>query len=159
MTCDGRWTTRPGAQERIDELGDAWADGEPHPPEEAPFLSIEKTWHKLHHLLAAHGGTAVDVVRGGAELPLEDGTDYGPARYFTPGEVARAAGSLAETPFDALAGHYDLAAMRSAEVYLLPENEAEVPLGLKTLRERYGELVRFFAAAAGAGDAVVLMLA
>ncbi|MFD7306145.1 YfbM family protein [Streptomyces pharetrae] len=147
------------AQEHIDELGDAWAEGEPLPPEKAPFFSIEKAWHKLHHLLAAHGGMPVDVIHGGAELPLEDELDYGPARYLSPEGVARAGGFLAATPFDILARHYDLAAMRRAEIYLLPESDAEVPADLDTLRHRYEELTRFFAAAATARDAVALMLA
>lgn len=71
--------------------------------------------------------------------------------------VARAGGYLAATPFDELAQHYDLAAMRSAEVYLLPESESEVPLDLDTLRRRYEELTQFFAAAAAAGDSVIVM--
>lgn len=147
------------AQEHIDELGNAWAEGEPLPPEKAPFFSIEKAWHKLHHLLAAHGGMPVDIIHGGAELPLEDELDYGPARYLSPEDIARAGGFLAATPFDELARHYDLAAMRRAEIYLLPESDAEVPTDLDTLRHRYEELTRFFAAAATAGDAVALMLA
>lgn len=44
------------AQEHLAELGDAWAGEGSLPPEKAPFFSIEKAWHKLHHLLAAHGG-------------------------------------------------------------------------------------------------------
>jgi hypothetical protein len=31
------------AQERLDELGDAWAEGDPPPPEKAPYFSIEKS--------------------------------------------------------------------------------------------------------------------
>ncbi|AIS02571.1 hypothetical protein SGLAU_33215 (plasmid) [Streptomyces glaucescens] len=92
------------AQEHIDELGDAWAEGEPLSPEKAPFFSIEKAWHKLHHLLAAHGGMPVDIIHGGVELPLEDELDYGPARYLSPEDVARAGGFLAATPFGELAG-------------------------------------------------------
>jgi hypothetical protein len=107
--------------------------------------------------MAAHGGMSVDVIHGGAELPLEDDRDYGPARYLSPEDVARAGGYLAATPFDELAQHYDLAAMRSAEVYLLPESESEVPLDLDTLRRRYEELTQFFAAAAAAGDSVIVM--
>jgi hypothetical protein len=41
----------------------------------------------------------------------------------------------------------------------LPESDAEVPADLDTLRHRYEELTRFFAAAATARDAVALMLA
>nr|WP_279628031.1 DUF1877 family protein [Streptomyces glaucescens] len=55
--------------------------------------------------------------------------------------------------------HYDMAAMRRAETYLLPESDAEVPADLATLQHRYEELTRFFSAAASAGDAVALMLA
>jgi hypothetical protein len=35
------------AQEHIDELGDAWAEEDRLSPEEAPYFSIEKSWHKL----------------------------------------------------------------------------------------------------------------
>ncbi|MEI5100868.1 YfbM family protein [Streptomyces sp. PmtG] len=147
------------AQEHIDELGDAWAEEDPLPPEKAPYFSIEKSWHKLHYLIAAHGGMPADVIYGGAELPLEDDMDYGPARYLPPEDVARASGCLATTPFDELARHYDLAAMRSAEIYLLPESETGVPSDLEALRHRYEELTRFFSAAATAGDGVALMLA
>ncbi|MGW1917808.1 YfbM family protein [Streptomyces sp. NPDC002076] len=147
------------AQERIDELGDAWAEEAPLPPEKAPYFSIEKSWHKLHYLIAAHGGMPVDVIHGGAELPLEDDMDFGPARYLSPEDVARASGCLATTRFDELAGYYDLATMSSAEIYFLPESETEVPSDLDTLRHRYEELTRFFSAAAAAGDGVVLMLA
>ncbi|MFD8912318.1 YfbM family protein [Streptomyces sp. NPDC059575] len=147
------------AQERIDELGDAWAEEDPLPPEKAPYFSIEKSWHKLHYLMAAHRGIPVDVIHGGVELPLEDDMDYGPARYLSSGDVARASDFLATTPFGELARHYDLAAMRSAEIYLVPDSEAEVPSDLDALRHRYEELSRFFSAAATAGDVVVLMLA
>jgi hypothetical protein len=77
------------AQERIGELGDAWAEGDPLPPEKATYFSIEKSWHKLHYLIAAHGGMPVDVIQGGAELPLEDDLDYGPARYLSSEDVVR----------------------------------------------------------------------
>jgi len=49
--------------------------------------------------------------------------------------------------------------MRGAEIYLLPESEAEIPADLDTLRQRYEELAQFLSAAAAAGDAIVLMLA
>ena len=147
------------AQEHIDELGDVWAEGDPLPPEKAFFFSIEKSWHKLRYLCAGQGGMPVDVVHGGAELPLEDAMDYGSARYLSPEDVTRAAGFLAATPFGELARHYDWAAMRGAEIYLLPESEAEIPADLDTLRQRYEELAQFLSAAAAAGDAIVLMLA
>lgn len=70
------------AQKHLDELGDAWADGDPLPPEKAPFSSIEKAWHKLHHLLAAHGGMPVDIVHGGAELVLEEDLADGGDRTY-----------------------------------------------------------------------------
>ncbi|MEU0669239.1 DUF1877 family protein [Streptomyces lavendulocolor] len=103
---------------------------------------IERSWHKLHYLIAAHGGIPVDVIHGGAELPLEDGLGYGPARCLSSEDVVRASSCLAATPFDELARHYDLAAMGSAEIYLLPASEAEVPSDLDTLRHRYQELLR-----------------
>ncbi|GAA4078692.1 YfbM family protein [Actinomadura miaoliensis] len=146
------------AQKRLDDLADAWAYEEPLPPEEAPYFSIEKSWDKLHYLLRAHGGMTIDVIHGGAELPLDDETDFGPARYLTPSEVAEAGAFLAATPFDDLARHYDLPAMLAAEIYLVPAAEADVPFDLDALRCRYDELTRFFGAAAKAGDAVVLML-
>jgi hypothetical protein len=83
---------------------------------------------------------------------------YGPARYLSPQDVARAVGFLAATPFGELARHYDLAAMRRAGIYLLPESETGVTSDLETLRHRCEELTRFFRAAAAAGDAVVLIL-
>ncbi|MEU0718601.1 DUF1877 family protein [Streptomyces lavendulocolor] len=58
-------------------------------------------------------------------------------------DVVRASSCLAATPFDELARHYDLAAMGSAEIYLLPASEAEVPSDLDTLQHRYQELTRF----------------
>jgi hypothetical protein len=72
--------------------------------------------------------------------------------------LSGASSCLAATPFDELARHYDLAAMCSAEIYLLPESEAEVPSDRDTLRHRYQELTRFFSAVATGGDGVVLML-
>ena len=57
-----------------------------------------------------------------------------------------------------MAGLVRAGGQRRAEVYLLPESDAEVPSDLETLRRRYEELARFFSAAATAGDAVVLML-
>lgn len=84
--------------------------------------------------------------------------DYGPARYLTPEDVAHANRFLTATPFDEFARHYDLAAMRNAETYLLPESDAEIPADLDTLRHHYEELARFFSAAAATGDAMALML-
>ncbi|MGV2918809.1 DUF1877 family protein [Streptomyces alfalfae] len=86
------------AQEHMNELGDAWAEEDPLPPEKAPYSSIEKSRHKLHYPIAAHGGMPVDVIHGGVELPCEDDMD-GPARYLPPEDVARANGCLATTPF------------------------------------------------------------
>ncbi|MEU3555839.1 DUF1877 family protein [Streptomyces fragilis] len=78
---------------------------------------------------------------------------------MSPEDVTRAGGFLAAMTFDVLAWHYDLASMYRAEIYLLPESDAEVPTDLDTLRHDYEELTRFFVGAATAGDAVALMLA
>ncbi|NEA26425.1 DUF1877 family protein [Actinomadura bangladeshensis] len=74
-------------------------------------------------------------------------------------ELVRAtATTLNRTSADALLAHYDAQAMQNAEIYPETWDSDEDDLNQEWLRGHYQKLVRFFAAAAHSGDAVLIAL-
>jgi hypothetical protein len=116
-------------------------------------VDVDKAWNGIWFLLKA-AGAPVDVVGGGALLSDED-LGYGPARYMTPDEVTLAAASLAALPWEKLACRFDPAQMNSDNVYPAIWDDDGA---LDYLRVNYAVLVKFFDAAAAAGDGVILWL-
>ncbi|WP_164545262.1 DUF1877 family protein [Antribacter gilvus] len=145
---------REWAETRLDALADEWVEYD-LPPEDARYFSLGRAWGPLHGLLLAQPGMPVDVVQGGTPLGLDGG--IGPVRYLAPQDVLSAAVFLGATPFTVLAAQYDVAQTCDGEPCADPDEHLPEE-GLPLLGERYAELRRFYAAAAAAGDAVVLML-
>lgn len=141
------------AAERLDTLAEEWVELD-LAPEDARYFSVGRAWGPLHALLRERQ-PAVDVVRGGTPLGLDGG--WGPVRSLTPDEVRHAAEFLGATPFATLADGYDVTQLCDSESCPDPTEhlDEERP---QVLGERYDELRRFCAAAAAAGDGVVLML-
>jgi hypothetical protein len=117
-------------------------------------FDVDKAWNGIWFLLSAAGGAPVDVVGGGAAVSDED-LGYGPARYLAPGEVRQGASHLTTVPFDRLADYFDPAQMYADNIYPAIWNDDHA---LEYLRGHYEGLVRFFSAAAAAGDAIILWL-
>src|SRR5262249_38852831 len=68
----------------------------PGPGSPGHSVSIDKAWHGLHYLLCGAPepapGPLGQAVFGGTEIGEDQG--YGPARYFTPAQVAEIATAL-----------------------------------------------------------------
>jgi hypothetical protein len=62
----------------------------------APVLALEKSWHGLHYLLCGEVESGPTVLSQAVIGGLEVGDDYGygPARYFSPSQVATVAREL-----------------------------------------------------------------
>ena len=90
------------------------------PDEEPDEEDIEKSWHAIHYLLtgSAWGGDPPlnFLVSGGREIGGVD-VGYGPARGFTPAEVAEIAAALDPITGDDLRRHLDREAMANAQIY------------------------------------------
>lgn len=105
----------------------------PAQAEEAPVLDValedrpeddegdaDKAWNAIHYLLTgtAEGGTfpAAFILHGG--IPLGDEDDgYGPARLFSPDEVALINDTLQKETLESFQSRYDGRAMDKAKVY------------------------------------------
>ncbi|GAA1876236.1 DUF1877 family protein [Myceligenerans crystallogenes] len=144
-------TDRDWVAARVEALADEWVERDV-PPGEARYFTIGLAWGGLHGLLREHGGLGIDVVQGGE--PLDVPGAFGTARLLPAGDVAAAADFLTATPFDDLAPHYDVAVCEGCPAPAEHPQEER----LETLATAYADLAQFFGAAAGAGDAVVLML-
>ena len=144
------------AERRLDALATEWTELD-LPPDEARYLSIGTAWGALYGLLRASADLPVDVIRGGGALELPVEPRFGPARYLEPVEVRRAADALRATPFDQIAGHYDIAIVCDDDVCPEPAEHADDEPA--RLRAPYEELTVFFAASADVGDGVVVLLA
>jgi hypothetical protein len=120
-------------------------------------VSLDKAWHGLHYLLCGASepvpGPLGQAVFGGTEIGEDQG--YGPARYFTPAQVAEIAGALQSLGLEHdLDARFDAAAMTQLGIY--PGVwEAE---DLDWLIEAFHTLRDFYAAASQAEQAVVTLL-
>jgi len=122
-------------------------------------LDLDKAWHGIHYLLAGTAWTpgkgAGQVILGGTPLGGDQG--YGPARFFSVGEVRLLAGLLeAETPAK-LTARFDAKAMDREKIY--PDVWVrEGKEALDYLLEYYVQLVAFYRAAAKADRAVLFVV-
>ncbi len=136
----------------LDALSDVWITGDPA-PEEARFFDVDTSWPGIEIVLS-RGNVPLDLVNGTKPLPISEEWGYGSPSYLTPDQVAAAAAALAGKPFQTLVA----AADPPAPVPGVPSRCAGGETSRQYLTFHGQRLVRFFAAAAAAGDAVVVML-
>jgi hypothetical protein len=123
-------------------------------------LSIEKAWHGVHFILCGEpepGPTLLSqAVLGGSALGSDDEgfSGYGPARYFTAGQVAQLAAQLSAPELEAaIAGRFDAGRMEELGIYpgWSASDAGLVMDGFTRLRDFYGD-------AANRGNAIVTCL-
>lgn len=144
------------------EWGAAFVEGmseaehdSPLPPEQSRCLDTDTAWDAIGFLLR-RAGCAVDLVRGEEPVPGADEWGYGPPRHLTPERVAAAAEALAALPFGKLADGIGPGDLARAGVY--PQILWEQAGSLEHVRACYEQLPPYFAAAARAGEAVLVWL-
>jgi hypothetical protein len=122
-----------------------------------PF-DVGRAWHAVHMLLNGSpwggSGPAFDVVLGGTVLG--DPSTYEPVRVLVPQRVSAVAVLLAGLPPEDLRGRFTHRAFRQAEVYPDVWDQPDVLTGF--VLPAYDALRTFYAAAAAAGDAVLVQL-
>jgi len=138
-------------------------------PDAAPLLmadadpdelfDVGRAWHAVHVLLNGSpwggSGPSFDTVLGGT--PLGDPSTYEPVRVLVPDRVSAVAVLLTEVPGADLRSRFTHRAFRQAEVY--PDEAWDRPDALTAfVLPAYEALRGFYAAAAAAGDAVLLQL-
>ena len=129
----------------------------PAPGTAGHSVSLDKAWHGLHYLLCGAPepvpGPLGQAVFGGSEIGEDQG--YGPARYFSPAQVAEIASALQAQGLEReLRARFDGPAMTQLGIY---------PGGWETddgdwLIEAFHTLRDFYAAASKAEQAVVTLI-
>ncbi|MCW2897826.1 MAG: hypothetical protein JWO67_91 [Streptosporangiaceae bacterium] len=129
------------------------------------LLDVGGAWQGLHYLLTGDPWDGrppeADAVCGGRLLTEDGAAELGmDVIYLAPERVKPAADHLVSTPFDSIAGRYDLARMASAGVQDAAEWARRPPLEARDrmLRPAYDALTGFFVAAAGDGQAVYKLM-
>jgi Domain of unknown function (DUF1877) len=120
-------------------------------------ISIDKAWHGLHYLLCGAPepapGPLGQAVFGGTEIGEDQG--YGPARYFTPTQVAEIASALQSPSLEReLYARFDAAAMTQMGIYpgvWEPDDHDWLIEAFHTVRD-------FYAGASQAEQAVVTLI-
>lgn len=119
-------------------------------------LDVDKSWHGIHFLLtgsAWEGKPPLSLaVLGGTEIGDDNG--YGPTRYLTANEVKTVAAALKDITPAQLVQRQTPAQMKAAELYSSDGSRDD----MECIREHYGQLRKFYLAAADRGDAVLLDL-
>ncbi len=124
----------------------------------AARLSLDKAWHGLHYLLCGHLDSTPSplgqVIMGGTEIG-DDEMGYGPARHFTPAEVANIAVELSAATLEAqMQGRFDPARMVNLDIYPGGWDSS----GLRWLMDEFRNLRAFFVDASSHRAAVVTCL-
>jgi hypothetical protein len=122
-------------------------------------LSLDKAWHGIHYVLcgAVEPGDSLlsRAVLGGTEVG-EDFSGYGPARCFTPGQVAELAGALGAPQVEQEASdRYDPQRMTELGIYPFGWDEED---NREWIFDAFRELRDFYAEAAAQGRGVVTCL-
>ncbi len=86
-----------------------------------PDISLDKAWHGVHYLLCGEiepGATLLSqAVLGGTEIG-DDDSGYGPARYFSPRQVADASRELSDPALEsAMRPRFDPKQMNGLGIY------------------------------------------
>jgi hypothetical protein len=129
----------------------------PAPGTPGHSVSLDKAWHGLHYLLCGVlepvPGPLGQAVFGGSEIGEDRG--YGPARCFTPAQVAEIAGALQSPCLEReLNARFDAAAMTLLGIYpgvWETDDHDWLIEAFRTLRD-------FYAAASQAEQAVVTLI-
>jgi hypothetical protein len=137
----------------VEEVQDTGEETEPAPAE-ARHYSTYKTWDMLRFLLA-RAEFPVNVILGEEPFAEDEDWGYGPPRYLRPERVRLAAEALRATTYAQLIHDVDPDELTTAEVYPLGWNE---PGSLEWALPWYDGLTRFFEAAAGSDDAMLVWL-
>ena len=118
-------------------------------------VDLDRAWSILDFLLtdrAGEGeGITSDVILGGIEFTEDLGT--GPARYYRPKDVHRAARELIAIEPEELWKRFDLEAVETANVY--PRGWSGSSSERDYVVEAFQRLKAFFVQAAKSGDAVI----
>lgn len=120
-------------------------------------VDVDKAWAGIHYVLT---GTAdagewpwYDVVLGGNSIGDDRG--YGPVRYHTAHDTAAIAQALSQITVDEFRNRFDPAAMTTADVYPAIWDQA---WALDYVSDAYAKVKDCYAAAAAAGDAMLLWI-
>jgi Domain of unknown function (DUF1877) len=123
-------------------------------------LSLDKAWHGVHYVLCgkAEPGASLlsQAVMGGADLGEDDEgfSGYGPARLFTPAQVAAISKELSRPQLEQeAAARFDAAAMTRLKIYpgFAASDASWVMDAFRSLRD-------FYADAAAKGNGIVTCL-
>jgi hypothetical protein len=122
--------------------------------EDPLFHCVEGNWTGMHYLL---NGSGIDegeapldfFTAGGAEVGDID-LGYGPARVFTPSELAELARALASITDDMLRSRFDAPAMDRAEVHGWEPDDRDVLVG------QTRELLSYLAGGAARGLGLIV---
>ncbi len=127
------------------------------PPPAEELLSLDKTWHCLHFLLAGEPWEgelpAASLLAGGSELGEVD-VGYGPARALAPEQVADFHRHLESVSESELRERCDPEQMEAAEIYGAVRSRDE----LSALWPYLEALRDFLGRATADGDAVIVYL-
>ena len=124
-------------------------------------LDLDKAWHGVHYLLTRSAdeveGPAGYLLSGGEELDDDDDGDAA-ARLLDPAQVRAFAAHLAALDDDEVARRYDPARMKALSIYpdVIWERPEETDAPRAFVLDAFRELRAFTAAAAEAGDAIVV---
>ncbi|OCA87933.1 hypothetical protein A8F94_08880 [Bacillus sp. FJAT-27225] len=125
-------------------------------------LDIDKSWHGIYFLLTGETGedeipdNIGKAVLGGTEIG-EDISDYGPARYFEPQEVARLYDELKQIPASQLAERFNIEALNANDIY--PMGNRWSAEDKDYLIEYYDFLVNYYKTAAENNEAMLMVIA
>ena len=122
-------------------------------------LDLDKAWHGVHYVLsgAVEPGEPLlsRAVLGGTELE-DDFSGYGPARFFTPAEVAELAEALDDPQVDRdAAARFDPERMTELGIYPFGWDEED---SREWIFDALRDLRGFYSGAASRGGAVVTCL-
>lgn len=149
---------------RIQQVADTQPEGPPRWTEAGPGeeLNIDKAWHGLHFLFTGTADSeeepACFIIAGGEDIGDDDGDQI--PRLLSPAQVRDFAAFLGALSHDELRRRFDPARMTELRIYpdvvwKRPEEEDQ-PLAF--LLGAFDELQTFMAAAATAGDSVVIAI-
>jgi hypothetical protein len=135
---------------------------------ERTVLELEKAWHGVHYLMCGltEPGAALlsQPVLGGVPLGEDDEgfSGYGPARYFTPKQVAEISQAMSRPDLEQeAAARFDPAKMSQLKIYPgwhLPEGKSDAKSDLKWLMDSFRRLRDFYSDAAAKNQAIVTCL-
>ena len=148
---------RPDTIEAFVQTAGTWFDPTTAPDGEA--WCMDKAWHGVHYLLtgSAWGGQPpLNFLVAGPEIGDVD-VGYGPARAHAPEAVGAIAAALATVSEATLRATFDPGAMEAATVYPTVWTR-DGDAALAWLLGEFAGLREFVAAAAAAGDGLVLWL-